>query len=608
MPPASLREQFEQYEKNRDESWRHEYEDYNDALSDIAAFQFGNPLAPKLVKEIWTGPWFCPNMISKPARLKEEHFKQIADMLTKITEEIIKDQSPEVAARAWETLERAKLEKKISWIPWALTKRLMYAAAPQFYTSIASLISYDSLVKKLKQEYDLNINITKTTAWLQNPPHIRRYLIWLANDRAMREALKTELAPQENDPFLLNKFIESLVPPPRKKSRPSKPQHYDPGPGEETNETEKFPFQNFQDFPEIQDIPGWVRNIILYGPPGTGKTYMARKLLDKYFAKSNKSITFHQSYSYEEFVEGIRPDLPAKEDGGKKQTGGKQGETKEAEKLCYILRDGIFKEICDDAKALKDSEYALLIDEINRGNISKIFGELITLIEESKREGKEEGKPVELPYSREEFIVPGNLYIIGTMNTADRSLAHIDTALRRRFIFVRMDPNYDLLKDNLKDKKVDGVNLRLLLETINGRIEFLYDQEHVIGHTFLLEVDDMKSLSFAFRKKILPLLEEYFFDDWKKISWVLGDNLKKDKNLHFLRQKENSGALFGTDQEDDGPERLAPRWEYNQETLNNPKAYIATYDPSSAGTDPTAPDTDTPTAATDSTDALEDKV
>ncbi|GAW97618.1 MULTISPECIES: AAA family ATPase [Colwellia] len=406
-------------------------------------------------------------------------------------------------------------------------------------------------------------------------------------------------------------------------------------------------------------------NSILYGPPGTGKTYQSieaavkaaepekyssldiddaegatteqREKLTLLYKKLTgagriRFVTFHQSYGYEEFVEGLK----ANTDKGQ---------------ISYDVEPGIFKNICDDAskgiepeqdtfekalnqfkeeleestaltlstlkghdfsvqyhgnttfrvfpeatihddlgrgypvsidnvrnlyhgvtsKKIYNSSYVksilnhikstynvdeykapklgqaknfvLIIDEINRGNISKIFGELITLIEPSKRsgldkQGKEnpEALAIYLPHTPDEkFTVPNNLYIIGTMNTADRSLAMMDTALRRRFDFVEMMPKPELFKD----KTVKGIHLQSLLRTMNERIEVLYDREHTLGHAFFMPViETLKSegedeafveLQHVFKNKIIPLLEEYFFEDWNKIRLVLGDNRKTTK-------------------------------------------------------------------------------
>ena len=180
--------------------------------------------------------------------------------------------------------------------------------------------------------------------------------------------------------------------------------------------------------------------------------------------------------------------------------------------------------------------YVFIIDEINRGNISKIFGELITLIETTKRAGKKECISTKLPYSNEEFTVPDNVYIIGTMNTADRSIALMDTALRRRFYFEEMLPNYDLLKDIFVEDKGVKVNIGAMLKVINERIEYLYDREHTIGHAVFLELEEnnnIDKLENIFKKSVIPLLQEYFYEDYEKIRLILGDNAK-DEDEQFI--------------------------------------------------------------------------
>ena len=178
--------------------------------------------------------------------------------------------------------------------------------------------------------------------------------------------------------------------------------------------------------------------------------------------------------------------------------------------------------------------YVLIIDEINRGNIAKIFGELITLIEGSRRLGQTEATEVTLPYSGEPFCVPNNLYIIGTMNTADRSIALLDTALRRRFEFKEMMPEsaHQEIETN-----IEGVNLQKLLEKMNERIRVLLDREHQIGHTYFFGVKDMESLKKVFQNKIIPLLQEYFYDNWENIDLVLNQN-------DFINAKAIDSGLF----------------------------------------------------------------
>ena len=370
---------------------------------------------------------------------------------------------------------------------------------------------------------------------------------------------------------------------------------------------------------------------ILFGAAGTGKTYhtinhalsiienkpleileredrtVLKERFDKYRDQGQiKFVTFHQSFSYEDFVEGIR------------------AETDEGQ-LTYDVKPGVFKEICDIAsnrnlinsnveeviqefcdqiserplqlktktgltfeityeggKTLKcfllESEkkgtyrlsldmikkllngvplenygmpsyikpivsllspkiifsenlekydnhkpYVLIIDEINRGNISRIFGDLITLIEDSKRAGAEEALSVTLPYSKEEFSVPQNVYLIGTMNSSDRSLTGLDIALRRRFTFIEMPPKPELLNN----VNVEGIDIQQLLTVINQRIEVLLDRDHCIGHANFMSLKkqpNLATLSSIFKQKIIPQLQEYFFDDWSKINMVLNAN------------------------------------------------------------------------------------
>ncbi|HIO42868.1 MAG TPA: AAA family ATPase, partial [Gammaproteobacteria bacterium] len=263
-------------------------------------------------------------------------------------------------------------------------------------------------------------------------------------------------------------------------------------------------------------------NTILYGPPGTGKTYntvnIAKEILGaasldeitsigrlkKEFPNRIDFVTFHQSFAYDDFVEGLR------------------ASTTDTGSLTYKVEEGIFKRICQNVEPGKPS--VLIIDEINRGNISKIFGELITLIEDTKRQGEDEELVVTLPYSKESFSVPKELHIIGTMNTADRSLVMIDTALRRRFNFIEMMPEPELLEN------IEGIDCPKLLQTINERIEQVLDKEHAIGHSFFIKCKTAEDVINVFKNNLLPLLEEYFFDDFDKIQPILGN--------HFYEQVE----------------------------------------------------------------------
>ena len=219
--------------------------------------------------------------------------------------------------------------------------------------------------------------------------------------------------------------------------------------------------------------------------------------------------------------------------------------------------------------------HVFIIDEINRGNISKIFGELITLIENTKRAGMSEAASAILPYSGDEFSVPSNVYILGTMNTADRSIALIDTALRRRFQFVEMMPDSAVLRKIHADK-VEDLDVAAMLDKMNERITFLYDREHTIGHAFFTELKDeasIEKLQNIFEKSVIPLLQEYFYEDYQKIQLVLGDNAKSDDNLKFiLDEKVVAKNIFKGNVEDviDLPEK---RYSINRKAFGNINSY-----------------------------------
>jgi 5-methylcytosine-specific restriction protein B len=416
-------------------------------------------------------------------------------------------------------------------------------------------------------------------------------------------------------------------------------------------------------------------NLILYGPPGTGKTYRtvdcALQVLDPESAVANKGdraalkarfdelvangsihfITFHQSFSYEDFVEGLRAE--AKEDGsvnyyvadgvikllcGSMISSGPRlipgtslasgyvvtRSTDEIlwlakpnnsnlpipweiiDELSNLIKSGrvtledvknkkVFEKIPDSrlekyivngyqnilppileavskkTERQKPQRRVLIIDEINRGNISKIFGELITLIEPSKRAGAGEALTVVLPYSTQPFSLPSGLHIIGTMNTADRSLAIIDIALRRRFVFEEVEPDVS----SLEGIEIAGVDVSKLLEAMNARIERLIDRDHRIGHAYFLGLSpsDDKHLRGVFLTQIIPLLQEYFFDDWQRVRLVLNDHRKTEHADRFIVERSESiEQLFGTG--DLGVPTLRA-WQINPDALERPSAYQA---------------------------------
>jgi len=226
----------------------------------------------------------------------------------------------------------------------------------------------------------------------------------------------------------------------------------------------------------------------------------------------------------------------------------------------------------EQAESTDPEPRVLIIDEINRGNVSRIFGELITLIEPSKREGCDEALKVTLPYSKDDFSVPRNLHIIGTMNTADRSLAGLDVALRRRFEFTEMLPDIEALRKVV----VADVPVGALLSKMNRRIELLLGRDYMLGHAYFMGLKDtptIEALAQIFRRQLLPLLQEYFFEDWQKIAWVFNDHRKHDDALKFLKQ-DGAGMveLFG-DLELPRDGRL---WLVNAKAFANPNAYLAT--------------------------------
>ena len=260
-------------------------------------------------------------------------------------------------------------------------------------------------------------------------------------------------------------------------------------------------------------------NVILYGPPGTGKTYeTTQRCVELCDGEAEPSeirsryeelveagriefITFHQSYGYEEFVEGLRP-----------ETGSDAG-------IRLVATDGVLKRLARRARENKEEAHVLVIDEINRANVSKVMGELITLLEEDKRQNAANEVAVTLPHSGERFTLPANLHLLGTMNTADRSIALLDTALRRRFQFEELAPKPALLKTAAE---AAGVDLPAVLLAMNDRLEWLIDRDHRIGHAWFMAARTKADVDEVMRRKIIPLLAEYFYEDWGKVRAVLG--------------------------------------------------------------------------------------
>lgn len=568
-----------------------------------------------------------------------------------------------------------KNEKVLNKAYWALCHRAFAALYPSQISSVVNISNFFSIFNYLNDTFQLGLS--KKGEWFERN---------LELTKTLQQALGNAVDPIELNMSLWHLFTQYIE---------NK---------EESDTISGTAVHREQDVGANVETGQLPKNTILYGPPGTGKTYRTidlavracepeayarlekvapaekrrelKKIYDRLITEKRvRFITFHQSFGYEEFIEGLR------------------AETTDDGTVRYEIKAGIFKQICEDAafghtgaqKKLDDAlmrlqerlaegesitletlrgkpfqltyksqttfgifpslskkedlgqgynvylkninavyqdpkaevhnpsyvrsilhylqktgeipavaqedlqeerqNYVLIIDEINRGNISKIFGELITLIETSKRAGEPEALSVVLPYSSTAFSVPNNLYLIGTMNTADRSLTALDTALRRRFEFEAMLPDIDVLADTV----VNGINLPRLLQTLNDRIQVLYDSEHTLGHAFFIPVVQAKEdeelaferLKRIMRNKVLPLLEEYFYNDWQKIRMVLGDN-QKEEQLQFIREVKDQkqfADLFGISGTDDLQEvgtsfLLADE---NDEIWDNPLAWQHIY-------------------------------
>jgi 5-methylcytosine-specific restriction protein B len=613
-------------------SW---YKGYKNTHQQVLA----NPTSDSSLELIWYTRDNSVSSLMQGAPSKLE-FERAKPLFSEVTQLIISEPNADTYKNTQQKLQKAIDEGILSKMYKMLLNRAFAAISPESFTSAVREKNFDLAANYLNKQYSLELKLNGS---------------WSEKNIELKQAL-SKLLPDNVEPFYVNMAIwhlsEELEKELKKDRRITD--------NNDTNHSVNEPKNQGYHMNILTPL-----NQILYGPPGTGKTYnsivMAVNAADPNFLPDGESkdelraafkvrydqlvaegrvrfVTFHQSYGYEEFVEG----LSAKTEG---------------DQLSYFEKDGVFKSICDDAKlfrvakvgqisdsfdarwqvfsdGLAEAEtgvqietlskktfftitdvtnntirfdknkgnsvhtlsvktlkavynqekeikgglqpyygallehlshihvtqpenqverkhFVLVIDEINRGNISKVFGELITLIEPSKRLGGKEKIEVILPYSGDKFSVPDNLYIIGTMNTADRSLALMDTALRRRFDFVEMMPDYSVLTDDENQdysiENEDGViNLVTLLSIINKRISALYDREHTLGHAFLMPVVDaikaddhgeaLTTLANCFQNKIIPLLAEYFFEDWQKIRLVLGDN-QKPKDFQLIQEQ-----------------------------------------------------------------------
>jgi|TARA_B110000211_G_scaffold74363_1_gene86673 5-methylcytosine-specific restriction protein B len=639
--------QYEKYPK----TW---YKSYTDMCELGKSLKESQQIADDELERIWVKRENGIASVGQGFMYKKE-FSANREYLSSVTLDVINDPSQATYDRLhneWRT------EGDFGRTLWSVIRRVFALADPEHLTSIVGDEYLDFIFSLLNEQFELGISRSKH---------------WFNDNASLIEATSPFIPNDIN--FIRRNILLWLL---YEYSQPSKSNLSDSG----TDNTANFVAESTVGKYEGTAMTASL-NQILYGPPGTGKTYhsiqaavkaaepeifsalgidesssatseqraeLTRLYKELYNAGRIRFVTFHQSYGYEEFVEGLKASSDDGnisydvEDGVFKaisiqaekfskpkeaesnfsfekawqvfteqlseeefvevqmsktsfkvldfndsriffeKKSGSQDHTLSISTLRAIFEErreynsglGVYyrplvkylKELSEPEQmsAIERQNFVLIIDEINRGNISKIFGELITLIEPSKRLGQSEAIEVTLPYSGDKFSVPDNLYIIGTMNTADRSLALMDTALRRRFDFIEMMPDYNVLHNEEGSSfkvESDGfeIDLARLLETMNKRIAALYDREHQLGHAFLMPVvkaiaagDDEKALhelKSCFQNKIIPLLAEYFFEDWQKIRLVVGDNQKPEAYQLINQSDVDYEVLFG-DTEDVG--------------------------------------------------------
>lgn len=592
--------------------------------------------------------------------LSETDFKANESLLIELTRMVLARPDAETFRAVVARWKAAVGSETMSKVNWAVIRRLFAAVHPESFTTILPPTACQRLLVILRDQFQL-----------EPPPAAEAD--WPALNASITSCMRLAgLVPQST--LENNIAMWQLV-----KDRASEEPQDDTSTREPT-----APYTAAPDGPLSVMEP---RNIVLYGPPGTGKTWstvkeamaiVAPELLEgapeeevlkahfDEFVDSGQIVftTFHQSYSYEDFVEGLRAtsqrgtleysvepgvfkrlcdragqgrteaedpfdkallSLRAKIDEAPnrrlsmKTSRGKpfdaaydggdtfrvfpassdvgpsgytasmrqvrelyvRGEDQGMYNTSYVrgMLDYLMQECALPAAALTAAKggppkpFVLVIDEINRGNVSRIFGELITLIEVSKRAGMSDQLTVTLPYSKEPFTVPANVHIIATMNTADRSLTGLDIALRRRFEFIEMPPR----PDRLDDVVVGELSVGRLLRVMNQRIELLLDRDHCLGHAMFLPLErdrSLQRLKKIFRQRVLPLLQEYFFDDWQRIQWVLNDHRKPEPLQFVCRSRADVSRLLG-----DGVQVNEQRlWAVNEKAFDTLDAYVAIID------------------------------
>ncbi|MGY4013002.1 McrB family protein [Aeromonas molluscorum] len=643
------------------DSWKPQYRSRVEAIKAIQSGQ--KTLDDETLDWLWREGSNGVCTVS-PGHLPNAEYEQNIGLLRELATLILQDPGRGTYERIFDRWNAAKEAGLFRQTYTAVIHRVFAAVAPESYSTLVNVQHCRTLLRRFTRDFELQTLDSRD--WFQLNNSIKH---------AMQEAGVPDSQPIDNNILawiIYEAFSKSSNEIGSGSAQPPlSPQNI----LEELIVTNKAPL-----------------NQILFGPPGTGKTYHT---IDKTLAILNPSllikpgvtrdeltaaftryqeegqvafVTFHQSFSYEDFVEGIRAE--SREDGTleyKVEPGvfarlcGRAGRgvvvtddpfeqslrelTKKAEqsdddgwlpmqtsrgkgfRTSYSPEKRTFLIVQDDRQGERPPErgnmdnvrtlyetgkggyslsyekgmlnylkkhcglpaqyeppvsvqrkpFVLIIDEINRGNVSRIFGELITLIEPSKRAGACEALTTTLPYSKRPFSVPDNLYLIGTMNTADRSLAGLDIALRRRFEFEEMPPRPDLLEGVVIEEGGHSVNVGELLNVLNQRIEVLLDRDHCLGHAYFMQLNDdptLERLSKIFQNQVLPLLQEYFFEDWQRIAWVLNDHRKSSPETMFLQApKLEIKALLGDDVPVGGQRR---RWTLSPAAFGNIVAYALT--------------------------------